>query len=641
MKKIYYIVLLSISLTSFAENVVNYSFVNSDKTIKVEFNLTPKKTACYKVFFNNKLVINTSELGIVREDGNFYTDMKIVKVSEAKVIQSSYSMLQGKRKNNNYVANQYTVNLQNSEGEDMEIIFQISHDGVALRYHFPKTSNDIKKIAEEKTTYNFDASAKAWLQPMSKAKTGWKETNPSYEEHYSMGVPVNTKPAIGEGWVYPTLFNANDAWVLITETGLQDNYCGSRLVYNDTSKALQVTFPQKEEVFPNGALNPESQLPWYTPWRVITIGSLKTITESTLGTDLADPAVPMDTSFIKSGLSSWSWVLLKDDSVNFETTLQFIDYASDMNWPYCLIDADWDTRIGDDKMKELVAHAKEKNVKLLVWYNSSGPWNSTEYHPKSKLLTHADRDKEFSRLQEMGIAGVKVDFFGGDGQSMIAYYHAMLKDAASHQLLINLHGATLPRGWQRTYPNLLTTEAVKGYEYITFFQDIADLAPSHCSMLPFARNVFDPMDFTPMVLDSIPNIKRKTTPAFELALPVLFLSGIQHIAETPVGMSKMPKYVVDYLKDIPTNWDDSKFIEGYPGKYIIMARKKDNVWHIVGINGENKVKEIEVDLSFVTNESGYIILENEKGFQQEMITKAQNKKLKVTMKPNGGFVVKI
>ncbi|WP_281238243.1 glycoside hydrolase family 97 protein [Flavobacterium praedii] len=639
MKKIYSILLLVFLLFSFAETPANYSFFNADKTIKVEFNLSSKKTPSYKVFYKNKLVINTSDLGIIREDANFYTDMKIVNVSEVKAVTSNYSMFQGKRKNIHYAAYEYTVSLQNKIGEALEIIFQLSHDGIALRYHFPKSSMDIKKITEEKTTYNFDASAKAWLQPMSKAKTGWKETNPSYEEHYKMGVPVNTKPAIGEGWVYPALFNANEAWVLITETGLQDNYCGSRLVYNDASKALQVTFPQKEEIFPNGALNPESQLPWYTPWRIITIGSLKTITESTLGTDLADPAIPMDTSFIKSGLSSWSWVLLKDESVNFETTLQFIDYASSMNWPYCLIDADWDTRIGDAKMKELVAHAAAKKVKLLVWYNSSGSWNSTEYHPKGKLLTHADRDKEFSKLKEMGIAGIKVDFFGGDGQSMIAYYHAMLKDAAAHQLLINFHGATLPRGWQRTYPNLLTTEAIKGEEYITFTQETADLQPSHCTMLPFARNVFDPMDFTPMVLDSIPNIKRKTTPAFELALPVLFLSGIQHIAETPMGMAKMPKYVIDYLKDIPTNWDDSKFIDGYPGKYIVMARKKDNIWHIVGINGENKAKEIELDLSFVTNESGYVILENEKGFQQFPVSK--NKKIKIAMKSDGGFVVKM
>ena len=639
MKKIVLFALFAFSLSSFAQKTSPYFFVNADKTIKIEFNLTPKKSPFYQVFFKNKLVINTSELGIIREDGDFYTNLKIVAVSKAKPITDHYSMPQGKRKNIGYSANQYTVSLKNSQGKAMDIVFQLSHDGIGLRYHFPETTTDIKKIVTEKTTYNFDASAKAWLQPMSKAKTGWKETNPSYEEHYAMGVPVNTKPAIGEGWVYPALFQTNGSWLLISETGLAANYCGSRLVYNETAKALQVTFPQKEEIFPNGALNPESVLPWYTPWRIITIGSLKTITESTLGTDLATPSKVTDTSFIKSGIASWSWVLLKDESVNYETTHKFIDYAAAMHWPYCLVDADWDTRIGYDKMKELANYAKGKNVKLLVWYNSSGSWNSTEYHPKSKLITHADRDREFSKLKEMGIAGIKVDFFGGDGQSMIAYYHDMLTDAAAHQLLINLHGATLPRGWQRTYPNLLTTEAVKGYEYITFFQDIADLAPTHCAMLPFARNVFDPMDFTPMVLDSIPNITRKTTPAFELALPVLFLSGIQHMAETPDGMAKMPAYVVDYLKDIPTNWDDSKFIEGYPGKYIVMARKKDTIWHIVGINGETTAKEIEIDLSFVTNTKGFIISENEKGFQQLPITKTN--KLKVTMKPHGGFVVKI
>ncbi len=639
MKKIILVLLMALMLTSFVYKKTDYSFVNADKTIKITFALNQNKTPVYKIFYNDKLVIKTSELGILREDANFYTDLKIVKVSEAKSIQSNYSMFQGKRKNISYAANQYTVQLQNKEGKSIDIIFQISNDGIALRYHFPETSKDIKKIIEEKTTYNFDTATKAWLQPMSKAKTGWSETNPSYEEHYAMGVPVNTKPAIGEGWVYPALFQSNDTWLLISESGLQNNYCGSRLVYNETSKAMQVTFPQKEEVFPNGALNPESQLPWYTPWRIIAIGSLNTITESTLGTDLADPAIPIDTSFIKSGLASWSWVLLKDESVNYETTLKFIDYASQMNWPYCLIDADWNKRIGDEKMKDLATYAKSKNVKLLVWYNSSGAWNSTVYEPKSKLLTADGRNREFTKLNEMGIAGIKVDFFGGDGQSMIGYYHAILKDAAAHKLLINFHGATLPRGWQRTYPNLLTTEAIKGEEFITFTQEVADLQPSHCTLIPFARNVFDPMDFTPMVLDSIPNIKRKTTPAFELALPVLFLSGIQHIAETPDGMAKQPQYVVDYLKDIPTNWDDSKFIEGFPGKYVVMARKKDNVWFIVGTNGENTAKEIEIDLSFVTNNSGFIILENENGFKNEVVSKGN--KLKVKMKPFGGFVIKI
>ncbi|MBI9039839.1 glycoside hydrolase family 97 protein [Lutibacter sp.] len=635
-----YIILFatSIILLSCKINRNNALFENPSKTIKVEFNLTDDNIPYYQVYYNNNKVLDSSQLGIIREDTNFYNNLKIVSISEATPVSNSYSMLQGKQKDIEYTANKYTVHLENENGNLLDIIFQLSDDGVAFRYYFPETSTEIKKITEEKTTYNFNENTKAWLQPMSKAKTGWSETNPSYEENYMMDISVNTPSPIGEGWVYPALFNTNDSWVLITEAGLQQNYCGTRLKYNNEMEALQVTFPQKEEIFPEGELNPESELPWFTPWRIITIGNLNTITESTLGTDLADKAIEMDTSFIKSGLSSWSWVLLKDDFTTFETSTKFIDYAAEMNWPYCLIDADWDTKIGYEKMKELADYATSKNVKINVWYNSSGDWNSTPYHPKSKLLTHEDRIKEFTILNEIGVSGVKIDFFGGDGQSMIAYYHGILKDAAAHNLMVNFHGATLPRGWQRTYPHLMTMESIKGEEFITFTQETADLQPSHCAMLPFARNAFDPMDFTPMVLDTIPNIKRKTTPAFELALPVLFLSGIQHIAEIPEGMAKQPQYVIDYLKDIPTNWDAVKFIDGYPGKYAIIARKKDNNWFVAGINGENEAKEITIDLSFITKENGLIIAEDENGFVQKTIEPSS--KLTVNMKANGGFIMK-
>jgi len=638
MKNTVLIIVLSLLSVSCNQKKESLQFENEKQTLKVNFSLDSNRTPYYQVLYNNKIILDTSQLGIIREDANFYTDMSIINIDGPNAIKDSYTMLQGKQKNITYLANQYTVHLKNKTGNLMDIIFQLSDDGIAFRYNFPETSSDLKKIAEEKTTYNLINNTSAWLQPMSKAKTGWESTNPSYEEHYEMDVPVNTKSQIGEGWVYPALFKSGTTWLLVSESGLNENYCGSRLTYNDAAKALQVTFPQKEEIFPNGALNPESKLPWHTPWRIITMGSLNTITQSTLGTDVADKAIDMDTSFIKSGLSSWSWVLLKDNFTNFETSLKFIDYASKMNWAYCLIDADWDTKIGYEKMQELADYAKIKDVKLLVWYNSAGSWNTTPYHPKSKLLTHQDRENEFTKLNQMGIAGVKVDFFGGDGQSMIAYYHDILKDAAKHKLMVNFHGATLPRGWQRTYPNLMTVEAINGEEFITFTQETADLQPSHCAMIPFTRNVFDPMDFTPMVLDAIPNIKRRTTPAFELALPVLFLSGIQHIAEIPEGMAKQPQYVIDYLKNIPTNWDSAKFIEGYPGKDIIMAREKDGTWFIVGINGENKPKEFTIDLSFIAKEIGYIITEDDNGFIQKNIKPTA--KLTVNMKAYGGFVMK-
>lgn len=617
----------------------NAIFENENKTLKVTLNLNKEGVVNYSVYHQGKRVLDSSNLGIIRVDASFYKNMEIIGINDPQAITDAYTMLQGKRKNSVYNANQYVVHLKNKDDQLIDIIFQLSDHGVAFRYHFPESSKDIKEIIEEKTTYNFNSTTKSWLQPMAKAKTGWSQTNPSYEEHYNMNIAIDTKPEIGEGWVFPALFNTNDTWVLISETQLDSTYCGSRLMYNDSKKALQIAFPQKEEIFPEGGLNPISKLPWYTPWRFMAIGDLQTITESTLGTDLATKAIAMDTSFIKSGLSSWSWVLLKDDFTTYKTSMQFIDYAAEMNWQYCLIDADWDTKIGFEKMKALTTYAKTKNVKIIVWYNSSGSWNTTPYHPKSKLLTANDRNNEFKKLKGIGVSGVKIDFFGGDGQSMIAYYHNILNDAATHKLLVNFHGATLPRGWQRTYPHLMTMESIKGEEFITFDQKNADLQPSHCALLPFTRNVFDPMDFTPMVLDSIPNINKSTTPAFELALPVLFLSGIQHIAEIPSGMRKQPQYVIDYLKDIPTNWDDSKFISGYPGKDVVMARKKGNTWYVVGINGEQKTKEIELDLSFITND-GYIILENDNGFLQKNISKTETSKIKVTMNPYGGFVMK-
>lgn len=613
-------------------------FENPSNSIQVIFELNDQKSPVYMVMHQNKKVLDTSNLGLVRKDGDFSKQLKIVSVTGPEAVSDSYTMQQGKQSNIKYAANKYTVQLQNEGGQILDVIFQLSEDGVAFRYHFPGTSDSLKFINEEKTSFRFMPETSSWLQPMSKAKTGWESTNPSYEEHYLMEVPVNTPSPIGEGWVYPALFNNGDTWMLITESDLHENYCGSRLIYDQDLQSLRLSFPQQEEVFPDGALSPESALPLYSPWRIIAIGNLKTITESTLGTDLASASTYMDTNYIKDGLASWSWALLKDESVNYETTLKFIDYASNMNWPYCLIDVNWDTRIGYDRIEELAKYAAGKGVKLILWYNSSGSWNTTPYHPKSKLLTHADRNKEFSKLSDMGIAGIKVDFFGGDGQSMIAYYHDILKDAASHKLLVNFHGATLPRGWHRTYPNLMTVEAIKGEEFITFTQETADLQPGHCAVIPFTRNVFDPMDFTPMVLDSIPHINRRTTAAFELALPVLFLSGIQHIAEVPEGMAKQPDYVIDYLRDIPTVWDESRYIAGYPGKDVIMARRKNDTWFIVGINGGQKVKEFYLDLSFIEKNEGIMINDDNGGFQQSFIS--PDSRLHVRMNAYDGFVMK-
>jgi alpha-glucosidase len=306
-----------------------------------------------------------------------------------------------------------------------------------------------------------------------------------------------------------------------------------------------------------------------------------------------------------------------------------------------LVDAAWDQKIGYDKIKELSQYAASKNVGLLLWYNSAGDWNTVTYTPRSKLLTHEDRVKEFTRLKEMGIKGVKIDFFGGDGQSVIKYYIDILNDAAQFQLLVNFHGATLPRGWQRTYPNLVTMEAIKGFEFITFDQRNADVESNHCAMLPFTRNAFDPMDFTPMNLYKIETsrVKRKTTSAFELATSVIFLSGVQHMAESPAGMEHVPGYVQKFLMELPNRWDDVKFIDGYPGKYVVLARKAGNKWYVACINGENTERTISIDLSSFKKQKGLLIADGNEPltFTNENIQGKSKKE--VSVKPQGGFVM--
>jgi alpha-glucosidase len=467
------------------------------------------------------------------------------------------------------------------------------------------------------------------------------------------------------------LFKSGETWLLVSEGSLGRNYCGTRLRGESPDGEYTVGFPDPRENFQGGAVNPESTLPWTAPWRIIAVGSLKTIMESTLGTDLAEKAVVTvgaalrrdsgatdDASRHKAaptaadfadfpGKASWSWPLMGDKNTNYDVQKRFIDYAAEMGWRYCLIDALWDKQIGYDRMQELVDYARRKHVAILLWYNSAGDWCAAPQTPRDKMLTHESRIAEFTRLKEMGVAGLKIDFFGGDGQSMIAYYHDILDDAAPYGFAMNFHGATLPRGWNRTYPQLMTMEAVKGEEYVTFEQKNADEEPTHACMLPFGRNVFDPMDFTPVVLDRVPKIQRRTTSAFELALSVVFTSGIQHYAETPEGMATVPDFVRDFLKSVPSVWDDTRFLDGFPGKFVVLARRGDrrNTWYVAGINGEAAERTVTLDFRelvgdgaanarMITDGTG-----SDHAFTQVPISLSPQQPRDFTMKPHGGFVM--
>ncbi len=613
--------------------------------IMIDLQISENGQPAYDVEYAGMPVISNNLLGIEREDADFSKDMELVSVAETEKVSESYSMLYGKQKNIDYIANRKIYHFKNSQGNKMDIIFQVSDDGYAFRYFFPSESSEIYKITNELTTFQFDEPTQAWIQPMSRSKSGWEKVHPSYEEHYFNAVQIDSLPVHEPGWVYPALLKTGNFWVNITESAPDRNYCGTRLMLLKGESAFKVGFPEATENKDNGPVNPESKLPWASPWRIVTLSdNLGTLVESTLGTDLASPPISGDFSFVKPGRASWSWVLYKDDSTIFSVQKRFVDYASDMSWEYCLVDADWDRKIGYEKLGELVRYAKSKNTGIIVWYNSAGDWNTTPYTPRDKMLTPESREAEFKKLSELGVKGVKVDFFGADGQSMMSYYQDILEAAAKYGIMVNCHGSTLPRGWQRTYPNLVSMEAIKGFEFVTFEQANADLVAKHCAVIPFTRNLFDPMDFTPVCFSEVPGIERKTTNAFELALSVIFISGVQHFAEVPEGMEKEPAEVVRFMKEVPVDWDETKYVDGYPADYVVIARRKGSIWYVAGINGNNETKELSLDLSFVKNAQNATFITDNGNKRTYKITKdtvnfAQN--VNVTLHPNGGFVYRI
>lgn len=614
-----------------------------DARIQVNVRATPGEPLSYTVSRDGKPVLLASRLGLQLQGADFSGELTVVGATSGRTITDSYRMAVGKKRDISYRANERTWTVQNAQNQKMDIVFRVSDDGVAFRYVVAEPSLPRKTLVQEHTAFAFPTTARAWLQPMSVAQTGWERTNPSYEEHYKMDIAVGTASPSPAGWVFPALYRNGETWVALSEAGMDGTWQASRLAADSSDGVYRIGNPMPAEAYGGQGLLADVQGTLTTPWRLIALGSLATVTNSTLGTDLAAPAIAFDAQLVKPGHASWSWALLKDDGTVYDVQKKFIDYAADMHWDYTLIDADWDQKIGYQKVKQLADYAAAKNVGLLLWYNSSGPWNGTSYSPKGKLLTHEQRVAEFKRLREMGIKGVKIDFFNGDSQAMMAYYVDILNDAAAAGLLVNFHGSTIPRGWQRTWPNLMTMEAVKGFEFTSFEQKDEDAMPTHVAMLPFTRNLFDPMDFTPMVFGDIPNIRRTSSNGFELATSVLMVSGIQHFAERPEGMATVPAYVKDFLRELPRSWDDSRYVDGYPGQYAVIARRAGAAWYIAGINATGADKTLTLDLSFAGSGAAQIIADGDAvtgkptSFSQRAI--AAGEKAVVTVKSHGGFVI--
>ncbi len=592
----------------------------------------------YKVQCAGREVVAYSPLGTVRSDLEFTDNLKFIRATKPREIDETYTMPHGKRRicRNHY--KEVVLELENDKGARLDLVVRAYDDGVALRYRFPETSDKTCTVTKELTGFMLSGNGKVWLHPYDKAT----KYTPAYETYFVDGVPAGTPSPNEEGWAFPLLYENADAsrWALITEAATDGTYCGCRLEQNAPGGLYRTRFPSEGEGNYTGQVNPLSSLPWATPWRVIIVGeSLGTIVESTLVNNLNPPSIVKDTSWIKPGRASWSWLFDHDSPQDHDKLRRWIDLAAEMGWEYSLIDANW-TIMKNGMIHDLIAYANKKGVGLLLWYNSGGPHNTVTEKPRGAMLLRGVRRFEFDLLRKWGIKGVKVDFFQSDKQNIIQLYHDILQDAADFQIMVNFHGCTLPRGWSRTYPHLMTMEAVKGEECYSFDKRYPRMALTYNTIIPFTRNVVGPMDYTPVMFwdNKYPHL---TTYAHELAQAVVYESGWIHFADGVEAYLELPEESKQFLKNIPTAWDDTKFIEGYPGKYVALARRKDDQWFIGCLSGQETEQELNLDLSFLSSGTykASIITDGSqpKTFttNQRMLTASD--KLRITFRKYGGF----
>ena len=587
-------------------------------------------------------VIADSPLGVRRTDQTFVDNLTFVSATDVANIDERYTTPHGKRREHQVSARERVVTFANSRNGRIEVVLRAHDDGVAFRYRFPDfggTGGEQTTIVEELTAFRVPAGSTAWLQP----RQAVHRYGPAYEEFYDE-VKAGTPAPRPDGWAYPALFHSPAGpWLLISESGFDGNYCGTHLGAESTGGLYRVVFPDPKEGMGVGAALPTATIPWALPWRVVVIGdSAGHMLESDLVTDLSPATRLKDTSWIKPGRAAWSWWSESDSPTHAERLNAFTDLAAEMGWEYSLVDANWNL-MQTGTIEEVIAHAREKNVGLLLWYNSGGPHNDVTEAPRDRMLSRDVRRAEFAKLRALGIKGVKVDFWHSDKQDRYQQYRAILEDAAEFQLLVNFHGSTIPRGWEREFPHLIGMEAVSGAEQYKFNEQFPARAASHNTMLPFTRNVIGVMDYTPVTF-SDHKFKRTTTNAHELALSVVFTTGIQHLADGVQSYQALAPEPKQFLRQVPSAWDETRALAGEPGQSVVVARRAGNVWYVGGLNA-GTAQNTRVNLSFLAAGSFQLTLIRDGGedraFDSGTKTVTAKDILDIPMRARGGFVLRI
>lgn len=590
-------------------------------------------TTSYSDNVKTSVVVPRIDLGLSRSDQDFSRELKFLKAGKPLLISEQYTVPHGKKSVCSNSANEVTVSFENPSKAKLNIIIRAYNDGVTFRYEFPEKKGTFE-IKDELTAYSIPEETVRWMEK-------W---NPGNEGLYTA---MSDDKVQKQEWCYPALFQLKDSscWYFLHESDVNRTYCGSKLSNQVDASKYKITFPNPKDGRGMGASAPAITLPWKSPWRVLIMGSLSDIVSSTLVDDVATPSVIKNTDWIKPGLVSWNYWSSNHGTKDYKVVTEFADLAAEMNWPYTLLDWEWDSMSNGGNVEDAAKYIVSKGVKPLIWYNSGGNHTWVSSTPKDRMLTHENRVEEFTKLKKMGFAGVKIDFFESEKQDMIKYYLDILEDAAQFEMLVYFHGCLVPRGWSRTYPNLMTYEGVRGAEWYNNGPEFTSTAPEHNSILPFTRNVVGPMDYTPVTFTNS-QFPHLTSYGHELALSVLFESGLQHLADRPEGYYELPDAVKAFLRLVPNAWDETRLLDGYPGRDVLMARRKGTAWYIGGINAEIREKKKTLQLGFLPDQVKYKLTliadgKHDKEFATKYLVVDRNSSVDVRLLRRGGFAASL
>ena len=642
----------------FAANAENLKVTSPDGRLIVNLN-DKGGIVTYDVTYDGQEAVKPSRLGLITNVGDFSRGLSF-KTSTTRQVSDSYSIRNIKARNVEYRANELNATYTDKQNREITVTFRVSDNNIAFRYSMPQWGETASIIIkEEATSFAFPDGTTSFICPQSSPMVGWMRTKPSYEEEYKPDAPLTDKSAYGEGYTFPCLFKvgnekleAGNYWVLISETGVDGKYVGSHLSDYSADNGYRIAFPMPGEANGHGTTDAALALPGATPWRTITVGSdLRPIVETTISTDVVEQKYAPSIDY-RPGRYTWSWLIWQDTSINYADQVKFIDLASAMGYEYVLVDNWWDTQIGRDKIVELSKYAQGKGVSLMLWYNSNGAWSDAPQTPKQCMNPPLARRKEMAWLKSIGVKGIKVDFFAGDKQHTMQLYEDILTDANDFGIQVIFHGCTLPRGWERMYPNYVASEAVLASENTFFNEHHAIQEGFELTMHPFCRNAVASMDWGGTIMnrymspDNKSRHRRYTSDIFEMAAAIVIQTSVQCIAIQPNNLTDLPQMELDFLREVPTSWDETRFIDGYPGKYIVMARRSGDRWYVVGLNATKEPLKLDINIPMFadTTAAYYYDKPSKKSLWPESILgkiKVDAKgKTKITIQPNGGIIIK-